>query len=235
MNKVTVMIRARLNGKYPYLPAIWNGNGQAKCRFCEGNEQKVEGRYYLRFTQDGRRRFKLVKGDASVAAAAQKTELALKAKAVGIGLVEENKCKRIKLADALAAYKAETKEHKAETTYKAYAHALDLFVEGCNKTYVDQISRDCFLSFAAAIKKGRGGQTVDNLLRYLYTFLKRHGKGGIVGKNDWPKYEVIEHDIHAEEDVRKMLEACETLRERALVLFPLHGLPLRRDFPCREE
>ena len=66
MNTVTVMIRARLNGKYPYLPAVWNGNGRLKpnVALVNGNEQKVEGPYYLRFTQDGRRRFKLVKGDA---------------------------------------------------------------------------------------------------------------------------------------------------------------------------
>lgn len=76
-----------------------------------GKEQKVKGRYCLRFTQDGRRRFKLVKGDAAVAtaAAAQKTELALKAKAVGIGVVDESKFERIKLADAIAEYKAKIK------------------------------------------------------------------------------------------------------------------------------
>jgi integrase len=222
MNTVTVMIRAKLGGKYPFLPAVWNGNGRLKpnVAFVEGKGQKVEGPYYLRYTAGGKRCFELVKGDASVAAAAaQKKELALKAKAVGIGLVEETKGERIKLADAIAEYKAETKEHKAKRTYVAYAYALDLFVKGCNKTYVDEISRGCIMSFAAALKTERAGQTVLNQLRYVYTFLKRHGKGGIVGKNDWPKHEVIEYEIYSEESVRKMLEACETLKERALVLF----------------
>jgi integrase len=222
MNTVKVMIRARLNGKYPYLPAVWNGNGRLKpnVALVNGNEQKVKGRYYLRFTQDGRRRFKLVEGDAAmVAAAAQKKEAVLKAKAVGIGVVEETKGERIKLTDAIAEYKAEIKEHKARRTYVAYAYALDLFVKGCEKTYVDQVSRGCIMAFAVALKKKRGAQTVVNHLRYVYTFLKRHGKAGILGKNDWPKHETIEYEIYNEEDVRKMLEACETLRERALVLF----------------
>ncbi len=222
MNTVTVMIRARLNGKYPYLRAVWNGNGRLKpnVALVKGNEQKVEGPYYLRFTQDGRRRFKLVKGDAAtVAAAAQKMELAFKAKAVGIGVVEETKGERIKLTDAIDEYKAEIKEHKARRTYVAYAHALNLFVKGCKKTYVDEVSRGCIMAFAAALKKERGTQTVVNHLRYVYTFLKRHDKAGILGKNDWPKHEVIEYEIYNEEDVRKMLEACETLKERALVLF----------------
>lgn len=222
MNTVTVMIRARLNGKYPYLPAVWNGNGRLKPNLAlvNGNEKKVEGRYYLRFTEDGRRRFKLVKGDAAVAtAAAQKVELALKAKAVGIGVVEQTKGERIKLTNAIAEYKTEIKEHKARRTYVAYAYALDLFAQGCRKTFVDEVGRGCIMAFAAALKKERGAQTVVNHLRYVYTFLKRHGKAGILGKNDWPKHEVIEYEIYNQEDVRKMLEACETLRERALVLF----------------
>ena len=136
-------------------------------------------------------------------------------------MVEETKGEGIKLADAIAEYKAEIKEHKAKRTYVAYAYALDLFVKGCNKTYVDEISRGCIMSFAAALKEERAGQTVVNQLRYVYTFLKRHGKGGIVGENNWPKYEVIEYEIYTEKDVHKMLEACETLRERALILFPL--------------
>jgi hypothetical protein len=45
MNTVTVMIRAKLNGKYPYVPVVWNGNGRLKphVALVDGNEQKVEG------------------------------------------------------------------------------------------------------------------------------------------------------------------------------------------------
>jgi integrase/recombinase XerD len=222
MNTVTVMIRAKLSGKYPFLPAVWNGNGRLKpnVALVDGKEQKVEGRYYLRFTVGGKRRFEPVKGDVALAAAAaQKKETALKAKAFGIALVEETKGERFKLADAIAEYKAEIKEHKAKGTYVAYAYALDLFAMICNKIYVDEIGRGCIMSFATALKRERGGQTVLNKLRYVYTFLKRYGKGEIVGKNDWPKHEAIEYEIYSDEDVPKMLEACETLKERALVLF----------------
>lgn len=219
MNTVTVMIRAKLNGKYPYLPAVWNGNGRLKpdVALVKGSEQKVEGRYYLRFTQDGRRRFKLVEGDAAVAT--QKEQLALKAKAVGIAVAEETKGKRIKLADAILEYKAEIKEHKAKRTYVAYAYALDLFAQGCRKTLVDEVGRGCMMTFAAALKKERGGRTVLNCLRYVHTFLKRYGKAGIISKNDWPKCEDIEYEIYSEDDVKKMLAACETLSDRALILF----------------
>jgi hypothetical protein len=58
VNTVTVMIRAKLNGKYPYLPAVWSGNGRLKpnVAFVNGSEQQVEGQYYLRFTEGRNRR-----------------------------------------------------------------------------------------------------------------------------------------------------------------------------------
>lgn len=223
MHTVAIMIRAKLNGKYPYLPAVWNGNGRLKpdVALVNGNEQRVEGRYYLRFTEDGERRFKLVKGGAAMAAAAaQKKEAVLKAKAVGVVVAEEVKRERIKLGDAIGEYKAEIKEHKAWATYRAYSTALDLFVKGCNKAYIDEVSRCCIMSFSSSLKRaGFAERTVFNRFGYVYTFLKRYGKAGLVAKNDWPKYEDIEYDIYSEENVRMMLQACENLSERVLILF----------------
>jgi hypothetical protein len=222
VNTVTVMIRAKLNGKYPYLPAVWSGNGRLKpnVTLVNGKEQKVEGRYYPRFTEGGKRRFELVGGDAGVAAtAAQEKELALTAKAAGIEVVEQIKGEGIKLVDAITEYKAEIKEHKAKRTYVAYAYALDLFAQGCRKTFVDEVGRGCMMAFAAALKKERSERTVLNCLHYLYTFLKRHGKAGIIGKNDWPKCEDVEYEIYSEDDVKKMLAVCATLSDRALILF----------------
>jgi hypothetical protein len=119
-----------------------------------GNEPKVEGRYYLRFTEGGKRRFGLVGGDAAMAAAAaQKKEAALKAKAAEVAIAEDSKPQRIKLADAIAEYEAEIKEHKAWSSYRAYTTALNLFVKGCKKTYVDEVSRGCIMAFAATLKK----------------------------------------------------------------------------------
>jgi integrase len=222
VNTVTVMIRAKLNGKYPYLPAVWSGNGRLKpnVALVNGNEQKVEGQYYLRFTEGGKRHFELVGGDAAMtAAAAQKKEVALKAKALGIAVVEQTKGERIKLTDAITEYKAEIKEHKALRTYQAYCTALNLFAQGCRKTYVDEVGRGCMMAFAAVLKKERSERTVSNYLHYVYTFLKRYGRAGIVGKNDWPKCEDVEYEIYSEDDVKKMLGACQTLAERALILF----------------
>jgi len=226
VNTVKVMIRAKLDGKYPYLPAVVNGNGRIKpgMALVAGVERKVEGSYYLRFTEDGQRRFGWAGDDAAEAVTmARKKEATLKAKAAGVAVkpyMSEMPSERIKLIDAIAEYKAETKEHKAHRTYLNYAHALDLFANGCPKTYVDEVGRSCIMAFAAALKKdGNGERTVFNRFSYVYTFLKRHGKAGIVGKNDWPKYEETEAEIYSEDEVRKILAVCETVAERALILF----------------
>jgi hypothetical protein len=44
VNTMAVMIRARLNGNYPFLPAAWNSNGRLKpnVALVNGKEQKVE-------------------------------------------------------------------------------------------------------------------------------------------------------------------------------------------------
>ena len=54
LNRVKVMIRARLDGECPYLPVVVNSNGRTKpgVALVGGVEQKVEGSYYLRFTED---------------------------------------------------------------------------------------------------------------------------------------------------------------------------------------
>lgn len=228
------MIRAKLpGGTYPYLPAVVSLNGKIKqgVALLNGVETKVEGSYYIRFTEGGKRRLVGVGDNAAEARAAaekkvRELKLAREARALGIAVPAVNPTltalaapNRIKLADAIQEYKAEIKEHKAPRTYVAYAYALDLFAAGCKKTYVDEIQRPCFMRFKEAMKKERNDTTVKNLLRYVYTFLKRYGKTGILNKTDWPKVEHIEYEIYSDEDIEKMLAACESLEERALILF----------------
>jgi hypothetical protein len=44
VNTIAVMIRVRLNGNYPFLPAAWNSSGRLKpnVTLVNGKEQKVE-------------------------------------------------------------------------------------------------------------------------------------------------------------------------------------------------
>ena len=141
MNRVRVMIWAKVGGKYPYLPAVVNGNGRIKpgVALVGGVERKVQGSY-LRFTEGGYRRSESVGDDAAEAmTAARRIEATLKAKALDVPInpsFPDMPTKRSKLADAIAEYKSEVKEHKAKGTYNAYSCALKLFVKNCHKTFV---------------------------------------------------------------------------------------------------
>ena len=110
------MIRAKLeDGTYPYLGAVINGNGRIKqsTALVNGVETKVEGPYYIRFTENGNRRLVCVGDDAAEArAAAEKRglKLAREAKALGIQMKNEPQpvagmsSKGIPLAEAVKKY-----------------------------------------------------------------------------------------------------------------------------------
>ena len=105
VNTVKVMIRVKVGGKYPYLPAVFNSNGRIKpgVALVGGVRRKVEGSYYLRFSAGGRRRWELIGTDAAAATtAARKMEATLKAKALGVTVKSpllDAPPKRIKLTD----------------------------------------------------------------------------------------------------------------------------------------
>jgi integrase/recombinase XerD len=218
LTRVTILARIKQDGRYPYVPVSVTSNGRIK---------PIEGAsYHLRFTEGGKRRLVSLGDDASIAMAAALKQEALfnvqaAAKVAGINVpAAQPNADRIKLAAAIKTYLDEIKEHKSNATYRAYSTALNLFTEGCKVVFVDEVGRTCLLNYSAALKKkGYTERTVFNRFSYAYTFLKRYGKTGIVGKTDWPKFEDVEYAIYSEEDVKKMLGACEEPTERLLIMF----------------
>jgi hypothetical protein len=64
VNRVKVMIRAKVGGKYPYFPAVVNNNGRIKpgLALVNGAKTRVRGSYYHRYTEGGMRRLTRVGG-----------------------------------------------------------------------------------------------------------------------------------------------------------------------------
>lgn len=62
MNTVKIHIRAKVGGRYPYLPVVVNSNGRIKpnVALVAGVQPKLKGSYYLRFTAGSNRRWKSV-------------------------------------------------------------------------------------------------------------------------------------------------------------------------------
>lgn len=236
MSKVKLQVRVKVKAgdrKYPFVSPAFAPNGKIKPgvaiigkAITGKNEVPVVQTfgYYLRYTENGKRHLRYVGIDAAKALdSMRRTEAALKAKSLGIAVVEEPKqalTERIRLGDAAAEYLAEVQEHKRPKTYDAYSHALKLFQQGCKVEFVDEIGRTCVMNFKAACEKRyKSKHTTKNLFMYLYTFLKRHGKHTVVKPTDFPKAEHNEYDPNTDEDVRKMVVACKTDKERVLVRF----------------
>jgi integrase/recombinase XerD len=231
MSKVKLQVRVKVKAddrKYPFVSPAFAPNGKIKLgvAIIRGKALPVERTlgYYLRYTENGKRQLEPVGTDPAMALnAMRRKEAALKAKSLGIAVVEVPKQvagARIRLADATAEYLAEVQKHKRPKTYDAYSHAIKLFRQGCTAEDVDEIERNCVMNFKAACEAEHGcGYTAKNLFAYVITFLNRYGKRGLVKQTDWPKAEHHEYDPYTDDDVRKMLPACKTSKERVLILF----------------
>jgi DNA-binding GntR family transcriptional regulator len=53
------------------------------------------------------------------------------------------------IAETAEVYLARVKKHKADKTYTAYSNALETFQQVCRKKYLEQITADDLLEFAA--------------------------------------------------------------------------------------
>jgi integrase/recombinase XerD len=231
MNKVKLQVRVKVkagDGNYPFVSPAFAPNGKIKrgVAVIGGKEVAVERTlgYYLRHNRNGNRRPEPVGNDAAAALnAMRRKEAALKAKSLGITVVEGSKGvagERTRLSDATAEYLAEVQKHKRPKTYDAYGHAINLFRQECKVEYVDEIGRNSVMNFKAACEAEYGcGYTAKNLFAYVITFLNRYGKRGLVKQTDWPKAEHHEYDPWTDEDIRKMLAVCKTDKDRVLILF----------------
>lgn len=130
MNKVKLQVRVQVKAgdrNYPFVSPAFAPNGKIKpgVAVIRGKEVAVERTlgYYLRHNQNGNRRPERVGTDAAAALnAMRRKEAALKAKSLGITVVEGPKevaGERIRLADATAEYLAEVQKHKRPKTYDA--------------------------------------------------------------------------------------------------------------------
>lgn len=138
MNKVKLQVRVQVKAgdrNYPFVSPAFATNRKIKpgVAIIRGKEVAVEQTlgYYLRYNQNGNRRLERVGTDTTAALnAMRRKEAALKAKSLGITVIEGSKevaRERTHLSDATAEYLAEIQKHKRPKTYDAYSHAINLF------------------------------------------------------------------------------------------------------------
>jgi hypothetical protein len=113
MSKVKLQVRVQVKSgdrTYPFVTSVFAPNGKIKpgVAVIRGEKVPVERTlgYYIRYTENGKRRLERVGTDATVALdAMRRKEAALKAKSLGVPVTDEAKTvaqQRVRLADAAA-------------------------------------------------------------------------------------------------------------------------------------
>ena len=96
-------------------------------------------------------------------------------------------------------------------TLAAYTTALNYFTESCTKQYLEDIDRKDLLKFSAFLRdaKEQSPRSCWNKFANVMSFLKTNGIRGLVGKNDWPRYTEEEPEIYEQEELDRLLSACD--------------------------
>ena len=213
-----------------YCPVVLSPNGRVKPDLVLVNgkqERHPEGAYYLEWRENGRRvRLSVGKDAQDAAARRQRKEAALNALNNGVTVVPENGDGRRSIAAAVAAFLDETELTKKPKTLAAYTTALNYFTESCPKIFLDDIERKDLLKFCAFLRdhKKQAPRSVYNKFENVMTFLKANGIRGLVGKNDWPRYTEEEPEIYEQEELGKLLKACDSEERLWYEFFLMTGM-----------
>ena len=213
-----------------YCPVVLSPNGRVKPDLVLVNgkqERHPEGAYYLEWRENGRRvRLSVGKDAQDAAARRQRKEAELNALNNGVTVVPENGDGRRSIAAAVAAFLDETELTKKPKTLAAYTTALNYFTESCPKIFLDDIERKDLLKFCAFLRdhKKQAPRSVYNKFENVMTFLKANGIRGLVGKNDWPRYTEEEPEIYEQEELGKLLKACDSEERLWYEFFLMTGM-----------
>jgi integrase len=218
---VTILIRARIGNKYPYLPVATQANGRLKAGFAllDGVETQVTGSYYIRFTEDGIRRLVCVSEDAAEARAAaerksRELKLAREARSLGIGLPQKQPAapqpNGLTLAEAAKKYFANMEASgRDQKTISSYHTGIDPFIAQCGKTYVREAEKQDLIDFmgwlrrqpAPKRKHGNPKRTQANKVGYVTIFLKAFGISNLLKKSEYPQYAEKVVSAHTDEEL----------------------------------
>jgi integrase/recombinase XerD len=214
---VRLKIRVRLSdGSRPFLDPVFSANGKLKPLYAVVNgtpQHRPEGVYHLRYLRGDKRIWEAVGSDAQLAVTLKlKKEKLLAAKAAGVKIeddAEQPPPGRI-LTTAIAAYLAETKEHKSQKTLAAYTKTLQTFKASCRKQHLEDIDREDLLAYVTFLKaQGNGPRTVRNRIDYFQIFIHHYGLPSLLKGKDLPKFTDKEVRAYSPFDLGKLLRVAD--------------------------
>ena len=214
--EVNLTKRVQIPHGWRYCRVLLSANGRVKPDVVVVNrkeERHPEGAYYLEWREGAKRvRLSVGKDAADASARRLRKEAELNAVNNGVAVVPENgQDGHRSLAAAVSEYLEETKLTKKPKTLAAYTTALTYFTESCPKLFLEEIERKDLLKFCAFLRddKEQAPRSCWNKFANVMSFLKANGIRGLVKKNDWPRYTEEEPEIYEQEELDKLLAACD--------------------------
>jgi integrase/recombinase XerD len=213
--EVNLTKRVRTGTGLRYCPVVMAGNGRVKPDMVLTNgkpERHPEGSYYLEW-RNGSKRIRLSVGKDAAAADAQRQrkEYELRAPIHNLQVVVPEKNGHRSLASAVETYLEEIKLTKKPKTHSSYSVALSYFMESCHKPNLEDIDRMDLLKFIAFLRdeKEHAARTIATKFNAVMIFLTAQDIRGLLRRNDRPKFTEEEAEIYEEEDLNKLLAACD--------------------------
>ncbi len=225
-DRVNVLKYVKVNDGWRFAPVV-EKNGKIvrdQVKIAGKPEHHPEGKYFIEWYQDRKRRRQSVGDFADVTDAARRKSIELNARKEG--LIEAATAAggdgRLTIGKAIDDYLDFIKAHRKSRTYLTYRYTLDtLLRESYRKPYVDQVTRDDILQFMTdSYKRGLGKRTVYDKIVVVLQLFKRHGKTHLLEANDWPDYVEAIRPIYEAEELEAMFKVA-TEYEATLVKFLL--------------
>ncbi len=193
-------------------------------------EPELATTYYLRLTEDGKRKM-IPAGDSFQAAltALRQKEMQREYTKRGLDVPAFTGGDRPTISDAVAQFiKNQAALDKAASTVYGYTRAAEQFRDSCRRVYMDEIDRQAIIDHMQWLREnvptrehGQQNGTIRTRLQYLSVFLRENGFLTMpLPKKEWPKIEARKPKAYTGEQVNALLTNA-TEDEKDLIMFLL--------------
>ena len=243
-DRVNVIKMIKIDGKWPFAPVIErNGKIVRDHVLVNGkDEHHPEGRYYLEWYEDGKKRRQPIERFEEAVPAARAKFIELQARKAGIlvelpklqirpapapGLVaaEQPDPSRLTMVVAIDRYLEFCKKQRSLRTFRTYRPALqNYFLNSFTKTYVDEVDRDDILRYIGyCFDHGLAARSVYDKVVTVLTLLKRHGHKKLIESSDWPDYVETIRPVYEPEEIHSMLRVATPIEALLIKFFLTSG------------
>jgi integrase len=210
----------KVNGKWAFAPVVERNDKIIRDYvLIHGKEEHhPEGRYYLDWYENGKKRRMAGPLFREIVGAARAKFIELQARKAGLLPAQETN--RLRMTDAIDQYLKYIRKQRSYRTYLTYRPTLTgLFRSSYTKTYLDEVTRDDMLKFMSdCFDAGLSARTIYSKLVTVLQLFKQHGYNHLIKSSDWPDYVETIRPIYAPEEIWTMLEVA-TPEEAILLKF----------------